>query len=128
MPGVLREDTTDTLLPGWCVEYIGRVAAALLGLPSASVRPRGGMAEQAPSLSKGLGLSRQGWDAYAEWRRDRDTERDTDLYARVKALGIPDKDAMEAAMERFGVEADRGVRRRLYRGRRAKPRPAKPEP
>ena len=45
----------------------------------------------------------------------------------MKALGIPDKDAMEAATEFWGLEDERSVRRRLQRGRRAKPRPAKPE-
>ena len=124
VPQYLREDTPDAVLPGWCVDYLGRVAEALLGLPDASVRPRGGMAEQAPAVSKALGLRRQGWDAYAERRIDRDREWDADLYERVRAFGIPDKDAMEAAVERLGLEDERSVRRRLRRGRRAKTPPA----
>ena len=125
VPGIRSEFLRGALLPGWCIEYLGRVAEAILGLPSPSVHPPGGMAEQAPQLSKALGLSRQGWDAFAEWRKDRAREQDADLYERVKALGIPDKDAMEAATEFWGLEDERSVRRRLRRGRRAKP--AKPE-
>lgn len=85
------------------------------------------MAEQAPVLSKALGLSRQGWDPFAEWRRDRAREQDADLYERVKALGIPDKDATGAAAEFWGLEDERSVWRRLGRGRRTKPHRAKPE-
>jgi hypothetical protein len=120
--------TPGRFLPGWCVDYLSRTAEVLLGLLPPGVHPAGGMAEQAPAVSKALGLSRQGWDAYAERQKDRARVRDADVYARVRALGIPDKDAMEAAIEYWGLKDERSVRHRLQRARRAKPRPTKPAP
>jgi hypothetical protein len=128
IPPIVGTDAPDCLLPGWCAAYLGRVAEVFMGLPPPGIDPEGGMAEQAPAVSKALGLSRQGWDAYADWQRDRARERDADLYHRVKALGIPDKDAMEAAIEVFGLEDARSVRHRLHRARRTRPRPTKPAP
>jgi hypothetical protein len=126
--GVPGGNTDDSLLPGWCVDYLSHTAEALLELPPLGGQSEGGIAEQAPAVSKALGLTRQGWNAYAERLKDRDSVLDADLYARVKALGIPDKDAMEATVEELGLEADRSVRRRLHRARRAKPKPAEPGP
>jgi hypothetical protein len=128
VPSIAGMDTPDCLLPGWCVAYLGRAAETLMGLPPPGVHPVRGMAEQAPAVSKALGLSRQGWDAFAEWQKDRESERDAEVYDRVRALGISDKDAAEAATSVWNLENERSVRRRLRRGRRAKPRPLKPAP
>jgi hypothetical protein len=43
--GFTREETSDALLPGWCVDYLSRTAEALLGLPPPVIDHQGGIAE-----------------------------------------------------------------------------------
>ena len=128
VPSIPGGNTDDRLLPSWCVDYLSDTAEALLGLQPPRVQSEGGITELARAVSNAVGLTRQGWTAYGRWRTDRDRVGEAALYARVKALGIPDKDAMEAAVEVLGLEADRSVRRRLHRARRVKPKPTEPAP
>jgi hypothetical protein len=127
VPSIL-ERPSDRTLPGWCVEYLARAAEALLGLSPPGAPPEGGIKDRASAVSKALALTRQGWDAYLRRKADGESASDAELYARVRELGIPDKDAKEAAVGFWRLEDERSVRRRLSRARRATPRGSKPAP
>ena len=76
--------------------------------------------------SKALGLTRQGWNAYQEKRKNHQSISDGAVYARGKALGISNKNALKAAAEFWGLEDERSVRHRLSKARSATPRRTKP--
>ena len=98
-------------IPEWCLEYLGQCASSIVELvTNKEIAPK----DAASKIPEVLGMTRRGWNAFAEDRKETDRQL---LHRKFEDLvyreGVTKTEARKMLLEESGLEDERSLQRIL---------------
>jgi hypothetical protein len=98
------------ILPKWCLDYLAKCASAVINMDWGCDSPPSECAAMIPAL---FGFTKKGWNAFNERRELRGSQHVERYYYELRDEGISVQQAMNETLERYGLENERSVRRKI---------------